>query len=219
MPYSSSSLANWNGEFSPSPTKSSPRVPAPHTQQSPQAINSNAMSTFRPPGNAETSLSSRQDLNDGYDMQLLPPFSQEHLITSMASPSGSDSDNDSDRVNDMLVVTSPERPTPSATPQVCFSISAMNAINASKRVWCSLQNTEKLGWVESGQSDRTGFVSVCSYVHRLSAHFHVLQPKSSPSYAIPSTTHAANASSMPIDTHHSQVCRCPLFILLILSTM
>ncbi|TCD66349.1 hypothetical protein EIP91_001453 [Steccherinum ochraceum] len=116
-PHSYSSLSNWDGRLS-SPLKQTARRSSVVTQASPQSYQHGRTGSQPPQGIrplSPPSLNYDTQHNFG-DVSFRTP-SAEDKADAMASPSSSDSDNDFDRVNAMLLFTSPERSMPLETPK------------------------------------------------------------------------------------------------------
>lgn len=132
-----SELANWDGRISASPTAPQPATAA---VAQPQTNKSHPI----PPSHQQprpSRLTTHQNSRPGSSSLSIPPGAPViDLTANMAPTAESDSDNDSDRVNEMLAVTSPERPTPTTTPKVHPTSSPEGANNASKRVSYTLQD-------------------------------------------------------------------------------
>lgn len=138
MSSSYSSLADWNKEPRPSSSHLH-RTPKAVAQQHPQFHDDDA------PGVHPSSdvFAKQYAISKGsYDEFSASHNSRPKPTTNPASPIEEDSDNDCDRVNSMLMLTSPDRLSVTATPTVCALVPRRNAINASKRVFDSCQDGE-----------------------------------------------------------------------------
>ena len=139
MSSSYSSLANWNKESRPSSSQLH-RTPTAVAQQHPQ-FHDNDASSVHP--SSDDFLRKYSIYAGTYEEFSAAHKLQPKLTTNPASPMEEDSDNDCDRVNSMLMLTSPDRLSVTATPTVCAVVPLRNAINASKRVFGSCQDVER----------------------------------------------------------------------------